>query len=47
MSGAAALAEVTNALMIPQRSRDPQRSFYAKKLAEAANRPMSLRKRAI
>jgi hypothetical protein len=32
MSGAAALAEVTNALMIPQRSRDLQRSFYAEKV---------------
>jgi hypothetical protein len=47
MSGAAALAEATNALMIPQRSRDPQWNFYARKLAEAADRPMSLRKPAI
>jgi hypothetical protein len=38
VSGAATLAEATNALMIPQRVRDPQWNVYAKKLAEAANR---------
>ena len=38
VSGAATLAEATNALMIPQRVRDRQWNVYAKKLAEAANR---------
>ena len=38
LSGAATLAEATNALMIPQRARDPEWDVYAKKLAEAANR---------
>ncbi len=38
VSGAATLAEATNALMIPQRARDPQWNFYARNLAEAANR---------
>jgi hypothetical protein len=38
VSGAATLAEATNALMIPQRALDPQWNFYAKKLAEAANK---------
>jgi hypothetical protein len=38
VSGAATLAETTNALMIPQRALDPQWNFYAKNLAEAANR---------
>jgi hypothetical protein len=37
-SGAATLAEATNALMIPQRALDPQWNFYAEKLAEAANK---------
>jgi hypothetical protein len=37
VSGAATLAEATNALMIPQRSNDPQWIFYVQKLAEAAN----------
>ena len=32
------LAEATNALMIPQRARDPQWVFYVQKLAEAANK---------
>jgi hypothetical protein len=34
-SGAATLAEATNALMIPERARDPQWNFYVKKLADA------------
>jgi hypothetical protein len=38
VSGAATLAEATNALMIPQRARDPKWNFYAKNLAEAANK---------
>ena len=38
VSGAATLAEATNALMIPQRVRDAQWNFYAKNLAAAANR---------
>jgi hypothetical protein len=38
VSGAATLAEVTNALMIPQRARDPQWYFYAKNLADAASK---------
>jgi hypothetical protein len=38
VSGAATLAEATNALMIPQRANDPQWIFYVQKLAEAANR---------
>ncbi len=38
VSGAATLAEATNALMIPQRARDPQWVFYVQKLAEAANK---------
>ncbi len=38
VSGAATLVEATNALMIPQRALDPQWNFYAKKLAEAANK---------
>jgi hypothetical protein len=38
VSGAATLAEAANALMIPQRAMDPQWNFYAKNLAEAANR---------
>jgi hypothetical protein len=37
VSGAAMLAEATNALMIPQRASDPQWIFYVQKLAEAAN----------
>ena len=37
-SGAATLAEATNALMIPQRALDPRWNFYAKELAEAANK---------
>ncbi len=37
VSGAATLAEATNALMIPQRSRDAEWNSYAQKLAEAAN----------
>jgi hypothetical protein len=37
VSGAATLAEATNALMIPQRARDPLWNVYAKDLAEAAN----------
>jgi hypothetical protein len=38
VSGAATLAEATNALMIPQRALDPQWTFYVQKLAEAANK---------
>jgi hypothetical protein len=38
VSGAATLAEATNALRIPQRARDPQWVFYVQKLAEAANK---------
>jgi hypothetical protein len=38
VSGAATLAEATNALMIPERSNDPQWIFYVQKLAEAANK---------
>jgi len=38
VSGAATLAEATNALMIPQRALDAQWNFYARNLAEAANR---------
>jgi hypothetical protein len=38
VSGAATLAEATNALMIPQRALDPQWNVYAKSLAEAANK---------
>jgi len=38
VSGAATLAEATNALMIPERARDPQWIFYVQKLAEAANK---------
>jgi hypothetical protein len=38
VSGAATLAEATNALMIPQRVRDQAWIPYAKKLADAANK---------
>ena len=38
VSGAATLAEATNALMIPQRIRDPSWNPYVKKLAEAADK---------
>ena len=38
VSGAATLAEATNALMIPQRARDPDWNRYVKKLADAANK---------
>jgi hypothetical protein len=38
VSGAATLAEATNALMIPQRARDAEWNVYVKKLAEAANK---------
>src|SRR5437016_6225030 len=37
VSGAATLAEATNALMIPQRARDQDWNRYVKKLADAAN----------
>jgi hypothetical protein len=37
VSGAATLAEATNALMIPQRARDPDWNPYVKKLADAAD----------
>jgi hypothetical protein len=36
VSGAATLAEAANALMIPQRSLDPQWDGYAKRLGDAA-----------
>jgi hypothetical protein len=38
VSGAATLAEATNALMIPQRALDAKWNVYAGKLAEAASR---------
>jgi hypothetical protein len=38
VSGAATLAEATNALMIPQRVRDRDWNSYVKKLADAANK---------
>jgi len=38
VSGAATLAEATNALMIPQRALDRQWNVYAQKLAQAANK---------
>jgi hypothetical protein len=38
VSGAATLAEATNALMIPQRARDPDWDAYVKKLADAADK---------
>jgi hypothetical protein len=38
VSGAATLAEATNALMIPERALDSQWNFYAQRLAEAADK---------
>jgi hypothetical protein len=38
VSGAATLAEATNALMIPERARDPDWNRYVKKLADAADK---------
>src|ERR1700685_4098649 len=38
VSGAATLAEATNALMIPQRARDESWNPYVKKLADAADK---------
>jgi hypothetical protein len=38
VSGAATLAEATNALMIPQRALDPEWNAYVKKLAGAADK---------
>ncbi len=38
VSGAATLAEATNALMIPQRARDPDWNRYVGKLADAADK---------
>jgi hypothetical protein len=38
VSGAATLAEATNALMIPERALDAQWTFYAQRLAEAAGK---------
>ncbi|MGA7811048.1 hypothetical protein [Bradyrhizobium sp.] len=38
VSGAATLAEATNALMIPGRGLDPQWNRYVKKLADAADK---------
>ena len=37
VSGAATLAEATNALMIPQRARDAEWNAYVKRLADVAN----------
>jgi hypothetical protein len=37
-SGAATLAEATNALMIPARAQDAQWNFYVQKLADAADK---------
>ena len=37
-SGAATLAEATNAMMIPQRATDPEWNIYVKKLADAADK---------
>jgi hypothetical protein len=38
VSGAATLAEATNALMIPERARDQDWNRYARKLADAADK---------
>jgi hypothetical protein len=38
VSGAATLAEATNALMIPERARDQDWNRYVKKLADAADK---------
>jgi hypothetical protein len=38
VSGAATLAEATNALVIPERSRDADWNGYARKLADAADK---------
>src|ERR1700692_5121374 len=38
VSGARTLAEATNALMIPERARDPEWNAYVKKLADAAGK---------
>ena len=38
VSGAATLAEATNALMMPQRALDPNWNGYVKRLAQAANK---------
>ena len=38
VSGAATLAEATNALMIPERARDSEWNRYVKKLADAADK---------
>jgi len=38
VSGAATLAEATNALRLPQRALDPKWDFYALKLADAADK---------
>jgi hypothetical protein len=38
VSGAATLAEATNALMIPGRARDPDWNRYVRKLADAADK---------
>ena len=38
VSGAATLAEATNALMIPQRALDPEWNAYVKRLADAADK---------
>jgi len=37
-SGAATLAEATNAMMIPQRAQDAEWNVYVKKLADAADK---------
>jgi hypothetical protein len=38
VSGAATLAEATNALMLPQRALDPEWNYYVRNLAQAANK---------
>ena len=38
VSGAATLSEATNALMIPQRARDPDWNGYVARLGEAADK---------
>ena len=46
VSGAATLAEATNALMIPQRALDPEWNAYVKKLGPTPpTRPIAARRR--
>ena len=42
VSGAATLAEATNALMIPQRALDPQWNFYAKEFGGGGEQGLSV-----